>query len=392
MSIAQTVAQQIRESSWIRRMFEEGIRLRAERGAENVFDYSLGNPDPEPPVAVMAAAKALVLENRPRSHAYMPNAGFPEVRAVLAARLAQATGLPYSADHVLMTVGAAGALNTLLKAVLDPGDEVIVLAPFFPEYRFYIENHGGRMVLVETREDFTLDLDRIAAALGPRTKAVLLNSPNNPTGAIYSEGPLRALAALLARQAPAALVISDEPYKAILYDGNAQPELAPLMPRTVIASSWSKQWAVPGERIGYLAISPTIAEAGALAAACTFAHRTLGFVNAPALWQLVVAQVPDACVDVALYQQKLDLLCSALRRIGYEFTRPKGAFYVFPRTPLADDVVFIQLLRAEGILAVPGSGFGRAGHMRLSLMLPFGAIERSLTGFANAYRIAKQRA
>ncbi|HQF37533.1 MAG TPA: pyridoxal phosphate-dependent aminotransferase [Opitutaceae bacterium] len=392
MSIAQTVAQQIRESSWIRRMFEEGIRLRAERGAENVFDYSLGNPDPEPPVAVMAAAKALVLENRPRSHAYMPNAGFPEVRAVLAARLAQATGLPYSADHVLMTVGAAGALNTLLKAVLDPGDEVIVLAPFFPEYRFYIENHGGRMVLVETREDFTLDLDRIAAALGPRTKAVLLNSPNNPTGAIYAEGPLRALAALLARQAPAALVISDEPYKAILYDGNAQPELAPLMPRTVIASSWSKQWAVPGERIGYLAISPTIAEAGALAAACTFAHRTLGFVNAPALWQLVVAQVPDACVDVALYQQKLDLLCSALRRIGYEFTRPKGAFYVFPRTPLADDVVFIQLLRAEGILAVPGSGFGRAGHMRLSLTLPFGAIERSLTGFANAYRIAKQRA
>lgn len=388
MSIAKVITQQIRESSWIRRMFEEGIRLKAERGASKVFDYSLGNPDPEPPAAVMDAARAIVLENRPRSHAYMPNAGFPEVRAALAARLAHATGLPYSSEHVLMTVGAAGALNTLLKAVLDPGDEVIVLAPFFPEYRFYIENHGGRMVLVETREDFTLDLDRIAAALGPRTKAILLNSPNNPTGAIYSEGSLRALAALLSRQAPTALVISDEPYKAILYDGNTQPELASILSRTVIASSWSKQWAVPGERIGYLAISPTIEEASALASACTFAHRTLGFVNAPALWQLVVAQVPDACVDVSLYQQKLDLLCSALRRAGYELTRPKGAFYVFPRTPLADDVQFSQLLQAEGILAVPGCGFGRPGHMRLSLTLPLGDIERSLPGFANAYQKA----
>jgi aspartate aminotransferase len=386
MTIASTITQQLQNSSWIRRMFEEGIRLKAERGADKIFDFSLGNPDPEPPEAITKALQKIALENRPRSHAYMPNAGFPEVRETMAARMSRATGLPYTAEHILMTVGA---LNTLLKALLDPGDEVIVLAPFFTEYQFYIGNHGGSMVLVETKEDFSLDLDRIAAALTPRTKAILLNSPNNPTGAIYPEESLRALEALLSRQAPAVLVISDEPYKAIVYDGHKQPEVASLVSRTVIANSWSKQWAVPGERIGYLAISPNLPEAKELAAACTFAHRVLGFVNAPAIWQLVAASVEDACVDVALYQEKMDLLCGTLTRIGYAFTRPKGSFYVFPQTPLADDVAFIQLLQEEGILAVPGQGFGRAGHMRLSLTLPLDDIERSLPGFEKAFQKAK---
>jgi aspartate aminotransferase len=389
MTIARTITQQLQSSSWIRRMFEEGIRLKAERGADKVFDFSLGNPDPEPPEAIAQALQKVASENRQRSHAYMPNAGFPAVREIMAARMVRATGLPYTAEHILMTVGAAGALNTLLKAILDPGDEVIVLAPFFPEYRFYIGNHGGSMVLVETKADFSLDLGRIAAALTPRTKAILLNSPNNPTGAIYPEESLRALETLLSRQAPTVLVISDEPYKAIVYDGYRQPEVASLLSRTVIANSWSKQWAVPGERIGYLAISPNLPEARELAAACTFAHRVLGFVNAPAIWQLVAARVENACVDVALYQQKMDLLCSTLARIGYAFTRPKGAFYVFPQTPLADDVAFIQLLQDEGILAVPGRGFGRAGHMRLSLTLPLNDIERSLPGFERAFQKAK---
>lgn len=389
MTIARTITQQLQSSSWIRRMFEEGIRLKAERGVDKVFDFSLGNPDPEPPETIAKALQKIAAENRPRSHAYMPNAGFPAVRETMAARLARATGLPYTAEHILMTVGAAGALNTLLKAILDPGDEVIVLAPFFPEYQFYIGNHGGSMVLVETKEDFSLDLNRIAAALTPRTKAILLNSPNNPTGAIYPEESLRALEALLSQQAPAVLVISDEPYKAIVYDGYKQPEVASILSRTVIANSWSKQWAVPGERIGYLAISPNLPEAGELAAACTFAHRVLGFVNAPAIWQLVAANVEDACVDVALYQQKMDLLCGTLDRIGYAFTKPKGAFYIFPQTPLADDVAFIQLLQEEGILAVPGRGFGRAGHMRLSLTLPLDDIERSLASFERAFQKAK---
>ncbi len=389
MPISQLITQQIQHASWIRRMFEEGIRLKAERGAENIFDYTLGNPDPEPPKPIMDALQRVVMENRPRSHAYMPNAGFPEVRAAMAARMSKATGLTYTADHILMTVGAAGALNTLLKALLDPGDEVIVLAPFFSEYQFYIGNHGGKMVLVETREDFSLDVAAVEAALSPRTKAILLNSPNNPTGAIYSEESLAELEALLARKAPTALVISDEPYKVITYDGHRQPEIAAILRNTVIVNSWSKQWAVPGERIGYIAISPRVDDARELAAACTFTHRTLGFVNAPAIWQWVAKEVEDACVDIREYQRKLDLLCGALTRFGYTFTRPKGSFYVFPQTPIADDVAFVQLLQEEGVLAVPGRGFGRAGHIRLSLTLPMSDVERSLPGFEKAIRRAR---
>jgi len=389
MPISKTISQQIQNASWIRRMFEEGIRLKAERGAENIFDFTLGNPDPEPPQPVLDALRKVTQENQPRSHAYMPNAGFPEVREAMAARMSRATGLPYTAEHILMTVGAAGAINTLMKAILDPGDEVIVLAPFFTEYQFYITNHGGSMVVVDTREDFSLDLDRIAAALTPRTKAILLNSPNNPTGAIYSEASLRGLEELLARKAPTVLVVSDEPYKAIVYDGRRQPEVASILTQTVIANSWSKQWAIPGERIGYLAISPRIPNAKGLASACTFTHRVLGFVNAPAIWQWVAKEVEDACVDVDLYQRKLDLLCGALTRFGYTFTKPHGSFYVFPQTPIPDDVAFVQMLGDEGVLAVPGAGFGRSGHMRLSLTLPMGDIERSLPGFEKAILKAK---
>jgi len=389
MFISATVSQQIQKASWIRRMFEEGIRLKAERGAENIFDFTLGNPDPEPPQVVMDALQKVVSTNRKRSHAYMPNAGFPEVRAAMAERMSKATGLAYTAEHILMTVGAAGAINTLLKAILDPGDEVMVLAPYFGEYLFYINNHGGTMVVAETKADFSLDLSAIEAALTSRTKAILLNSPNNPTGAIYSEASLVALEGLLAQKAPGVMVISDEPYKVITYDGHKQPEVASLLTNTVIVNSWSKQWAVPGERIGYIAISPRIPQAKELAAACTFTHRTLGFVNAPAIWQWVAKEVDYACVDITEYQVKVDTLCDALARFGYTFTKPKGSFYVFPQTPIADDVAFVQMLQDEGVLAVPGAGFGRSGHMRLSLTLPLGDIERSLPGFQKAIARAK---
>ncbi len=385
MPVSTTVAQQLQNASWIRRMFEEGIKLKAERGAENVYDFSLGNPDPEPPQPVMDALRKVVAENHLRSHAYMANAGFPEVRAAMAARLSRATGLDYTAGHILMTVGAAGALNALLKAILDPGDEVVILAPYFAEYLFYISNHGGKAVVAETRQDFTLDLDAVAAVLSPRTKAILINTPNNPTGAVYSIADLKALEILLSERAPQALVISDEPYKAILYDGNRQPEVSSHITRSVVVNSWSKQWAVPGERIGYLAISPRVAEADELAGACAFTQRVLGFVNAPAIWQWVAREVEDASVELAPYQEKLDLLCEAFTRIGYRFTRPGGSFYVFPQTPIPDDVAFVQMLQEEGILAVPGRGFGRAGHIRLSLTLPLDELKRSLPGFERAF-------
>jgi aspartate aminotransferase len=372
-------------SSWIRRMFEIGIQLRKERGAENVFDFSLGNPEVEPPAAVLDALRQVVSESRPHAHGYMPNAGFPEARAAIASHLAERTGLPFSAQDILMTNGAAGAINTVLKAVLDPGDEVIVLSPYFPEYRFYIENHGGRLVTVETDERFQPDIDAIAAAITPRTKALILNSPNNPTGVVYSAEVLRRLDRIIP---DSMLVISDEPYRPLTFDGLKPPETFGLLRRAVVAWSWSKAMAIPGERIGYLAIPPHLPEAAELRNACTFANRILGFINAPAIWQLVVARVPGATVDVSQYQEKRDLLCDALRAMGYEAPRPQGSFYVFPRTPLADDIAFIRLLQAEGILAVPGTGFGRGGYMRLSLTISKDDLLRSLPGFQRAIKRA----
>jgi aspartate aminotransferase len=381
MSISRTIAGQMERSSWIRRMFEIGVQLRRERGAENVFDFTLGNPEVEPPEAVLEALRRVVAENRPHSHGYMPNAGYPEVREVLARGLAARTNLPFETGDVILTNGAAGAINTVLKSILDPGDEVILLNPHFPEYRFYVENHGGRVVFVETDEQFQPDLDRIALAITPRTKALILNSPNNPSGAVYSAATLHDLNLLIRDPM---MVISDEPYRSLTYDGLTPPEVPALVERSVVAFSWSKAMAIPGERIGYLALSPLLAERVALRDACTFANRILGYINAPAIWQWVVGQVPDATVDVQPYQEKRDLLCDALSQMGYHAPRPQGSFYIFPKTPVADDVAFIQLLQQEGILAVPGTGFGRPGYMRLSLTLPMQDIQRSLPGFQRA--------
>jgi aspartate aminotransferase len=386
MSISQTIARQLEQSSWIRRMFEIGIELRRTRGAENVFDFSLGNPEVEPPAAVIEALHRVAAEDRPHSHGYMPNAGIPEVRAAIARSLAERTGLAFSAGDVIMTCGAAGAINTILKSVLDPGDEVIVLNPYFPEYRFYIENHGGRVRTVETGGDFELDPAVIARAITPRTKAIILNSPNNPTGAVYSAEALTELNRLI--RAPV-LAISDEPYRPLVYDGLKPPETLAILERSVLAWSWSKAMAIAGERIGYLALSPRLAEGAELRNACTFANRILGYINAPALWQRVVAEVPDATIDVGQYQEKRNLLCGALTAMGYDAPRPRGSFYVFPRTPIPDDVAFIRVLQKEGILAVPGTGFGRGGYMRLSLTITREEIERSLAGFERAIRAVR---
>jgi len=383
MSISKAIGEQMERASWIRRMFEIGLQLRQERGADNVFDFTLGNPDVDPPEAVIAALRRVVAENRPHSHGYMPNAGFPEVRATIAAGLAARTGLPFGAEHIIMTTGAAGAINTVLKSILDPGDEVIVLNPYFPEYRFYIENHGGRVVTMETDERFQPDIARIAAATTPRTKALILNTPNNPTGAMYGADVLWALNTIVREPM---IAISDEPYRPLTYDGLTPPETLSLIDRAVLTWSWSKAMAISGERIGYLAISPRLAEAGPLSNACTFANRILGYINAPAIWQWVVAQVPDATVEVAGYQARRDLLCDALCGMGYDAPRPQGSYYVFPKTPIPDDVAFIRRLQDEGILAVPGAGFGRGGYMRLSLTIPLRDIERSLPGFERAIK------
>ena len=385
MIVAGRITEQLEGASWIRRMFEEGARLKAERGAENIFDFTIGNPVIAPPEEVTAALRRIAAESPPGSHGYMANAGYAEVREVIAGRLGRTTGLPFTAGHILMTPGSSGAINTVLRAILEPGDEVIVPVPCFSEYRFYVENHGGRMAPVETGEAFELDVGRIARAVTARTKAIILNSPHNPTGVVYSAEVLRELEALLSGLDQPVTVISDEPYKELVYDGLKPPEIASVITRAVIAYSWSKAFAIAGERIGYLAISPRLPGAEALSHACTFTQRTLGFVNASAIWQWVVAEAVDAEVDVAPYQENRDLLCEGLARIGYQLIKPQGAFYVFPKTPVPDDKAFVARLQQEGILAVPGSGFGRAAHMRLSLTVARSTIEAALPGFERVY-------
>jgi aspartate aminotransferase len=370
-------------------MFEEGARLKQERGADKIFDFTLGNPEIEPPPAVLAAARRVLESAAPHLHAYMPNAGHPKVREAVARRVSKATGLPYTANHILMTVGAGGALNTVLKALLDPGDEVITVAPFFAEYVFYAENHGGRLVVVPPKADLTPDVAALEAAITPRTRAILVNSPNNPSGVIYPQSTFVELEAMLGRADHPIVVISDEPYRALVFDDVAVPEVPPLITRTIVAMSWSKSLAIPGERIGYLAFSPRLPEAAALFEACTFTSRVLGFVNAPALWQWVVAEVGDQVIDVAPYREKRDLMYEGLTRIGYQCVKPQGAFYVFPRTPIDDDVAFVRLLAEEGVLAVPGAGFGMPGHIRISLTVERDTVVRALPGFERAFKKAK---
>jgi len=391
MPIAKSVSAQLGRSSWIRRMFEEGAELRRTRGAENVFDFTLGNPDVEPPAQVIETLRRVVAKNRMGSHGYMPNAGFPEVRQAMAAKLSRETGLPFTPEDVLMTSGAAGACNVFLKSILDPGDEVIVLVPFFPEYEFYITNHGGRMVTVETDDSCLPDVERIAAAITPRTRAIIVNTPNNPTGRVYPEQVLRDLDAVLARAEQPITVVSDEPYKTLVYDGKHQPEVASFITNTVICNSWSKSQGLAGERVGYLALSPRLPDLPALRAACTFSNRVLGFVNASAIWQLVMLEAADATIDKSGYEHKRNVLCDALAAIGYNVRPPEGAFYVFLKTPIPDDIEFIRVLAAEGVLTVPGTGFGRPGYIRLSLTVPLNTIQRSIPGLERAFNTVQKR-
>jgi aspartate aminotransferase len=389
MAVAKSIAEQLERASWIRRMFEEGARLKKERGEDNIFDFTLGNPEVEPPALTLATLRRVVEKGQLRSHGYMPNPGFPEVRAAIADKLRREVGLPFAAEHVCMTTGAAAACNVILKSILDPGDEVILLAPFFAEYPFYVGNHGGRVVMVETDAECLPDVELIAAAITPRTRGIILNTPNNPSGRVYPAALLRDLGTMLARLPNPPLVISDEPYKSLVYDGVPVAEVASLIAQTAICFSWSKSQALAGERIGFLALSPRLPDWPQMAAACTFANRTLGFVNAPALWQLVMAEAADACVDVTLYQHKRDVFCAGLAAAGYEVRRPEGGYYIFLKTPIPDDVSFVGLLVKQGVLAVPGTGFGRGGYIRLSITVPLDTIERALPAFQRALQAAR---
>ncbi|MDK9709161.1 MAG: pyridoxal phosphate-dependent aminotransferase [Desulforhopalus sp.] len=381
------------KSSWIRKMFEEGARMKADHGAANVCDFSLGNPDAPPPPQYNEVIQEIIKDTSPGVHSYMPNGGYPWVREAIAGRMSAEQQIAISNGDMLMTCGAAGGLNIVLKAILNPGDEVIILAPYFVEYGFYIDNHGGVAKIVKTDEEFNLDLEAIEAAISEKTKAIIINSPNNPCGQIYSAEALWALGELLTlagdRLDSTIYLIADEPYRKIIFDGHEVPSIFTAYRNSIVVSSYSKDLSLPGERIGYLAVHPEIDEKASLLDALTLANRILGFVNAPALMQRVVAELQDASVDISLYARRKEMICAILSDAGYDFTPPKGAFYVFPKTPLADDVRFVSLLLEEKILTVPGIGFGSPGHMRIAFCVPGEVIARSAEGFKRALAKAK---
>lgn len=387
MTVARKMHDFAERSSWIRKMFEEGAKMKAQFGPENVFDFSLGNPDVPPPLRFFEVLRELALHDKPGAHAYMPNGGYPYVREALAHRLSVEQGVDIDHGEVLMTCGAAGALNLVMKALLDPGDEVIILSPFFVEYEFYIDNHGGKSRIVSTDDAFNLDLRKIEEALNEKTKIVLINSPNNPTGQIYSRESIEQLGRLLEsyseRLCSTIYLVSDEPYRKIVYDDCEVPSIMAASKNSIIVSSYSKDLSLPGERIGYLAVHPEIKQRQLLLDSLTLANRILGFVNAPALMQRVVEQLQDVTVDTTIYARRRKKFCAVLDDAGLEYIRPKGAFYIFPRTPV-DDVEFCTILQQEKILAVPGRGFGAPGFMRLAYCVDDLVIERSAEAFKRA--------
>jgi aspartate aminotransferase len=385
MPVAEKIAGFIERSSWIRAMFEAGAKLKAEKGEENVYDFSLGNPNLDPPAAFYQVMERLVKQHGVTYHGYMPNAGYPSVRAKVAEHLSRIHGVPFTADEIIMTVGAAGALNIALKAIVDPGAEVVVPQPYFVEYDFYLDNHGGVVKRVPTREDFGLDVEAVAEAIGEKTCAVLINTPNNPTGAVYSEENLRQLAQALTqageRLGRPIYLICDEPYREIVYDGLTVPSLFALYPHTIVVTSFSKSLSLAGQRIGYAAVHPQIADHDLLLGGMTLANRILGFVNAPAIMQLAVAELLEETCDVAAYARNRELICQVLDQAGFEYVKPQGAFYVFPKSPEADDVAFAKKALEENLLLVPGSGFFGPGHFRIAFCCAPEVIERSAEAF-----------
>ncbi len=393
MAISAKMRRFAENSSWIRKMFEEGGRLKKLHGEENVFDFSLGNPNVPPPDIVRQKLIELAGSEEPGAHGYMPNAGLPSTRAALSSYLCGEYCVSMAQDLIVATCGAAGGLNIIFKALLDAGDEVMCPAPYFVEYGFYADNHGGVLKPVPVLPDFTLDLDRMEREITEKTKVVLINSPNNPTGQVYSDQSLAALGRILdakSRQFGHVIyLVSDEPYRKIVYDDCCVPCVFQYYPNSLITSSYSKDLSLPGERIGFVAVGPAAEDAEGIVEALAMANRILGFVNAPAMMQRLVVELQGMCVDIGIYKKKRDRLVSALSGFGYELTVPRGAFYLFPRTPIPDDVQFVRLLLDENILVVPGSGFGGPGHFRVAYCVDDRTIEGSLPGFERAFKRAK---
>jgi aspartate aminotransferase len=366
-------------------MFEEGAELKARHGAENVFDLSLGNPVMEPPPEFHEELRRLAENPLPGMHRYMANAGYAETRAAVAARLSRETKINFTSSDIVMTCGAAGALNVVLKAILNPGDGVVLLAPYFPEYANYIDNHGGIARVVATDEGFLPRFDVLEDGIGAKTRAVVINFPNNPTGVVYGDKVIRKLGQLLSRKSTECgreiFLISDEPYRRLVYDGLVCPHVWTHYQSSIVVSSHSKDLAIPGERIGYIAVHPATSQREELINGLIYCNRTLGYVNASALMQRVVTGLQSVTVPIEEYQRKRDFLYQHLTSFGYSVVKPRGAFYMFPKSPAEDDVTFVKELQQHLVLAVPGCGFGTPGYFRLSYCVSDRTLAGSLDGF-----------
>ena len=375
----------------IRKMFEEGALLKKKYGEDNVYDFSIGNPDLDPPSEVVEAIEEIAADTSPMCHGYMPNPGYMQARQAMAEKTSLEQGTAVPADCVIMSVGAAGAMNCVFKALLNVGDEVIVPAPYFAEYGHYCANHGGTLRPVLTKNDFSLDTDAIKAALTEKTAAVIINSPNNPTGRIYSREEIQALSAVLTAHGEKTgrypYIVCDEPYRAITYGGKKVAPVFPEYRQAVVVTSFAKNLSVPGERIGYIAVNPASDDASEMVAACILATRILGFVNAPAFFQKVIARSWNARCDYSLYEKRCREIMEIMDYAGLQYAKPEGAFYLFVKVPEGwngDDMAFTEHLKKFNILCAPGTGFGGKGWFRISYCVAEKTILNSKEAFYKA--------
>lgn len=401
-TVTNEIARAMAGSSFIRKMFEKGLELKRQFGADAVCDFSLGNPDVPPPPKtrdeLIRLADAAV---QPLGLGYCPNAGIPSVRETMAGFLSRQQETPVAAKDVVMTVGAAGAMVSFFRAVVEPGDEIITPAPYFVEYGSYCGHFGGVLKTVPSLPpDFMPDVKGIAAAITPKTRAIIVNSPNNPTGCIYPRAVLQEVAALVEAEnarreaepgARPLFLLSDEPYRAFAFDGETVPAVLPLTKWACVLGSFSKTLSLAGERIGYFVANPAMPGQSALMQAVTLTNRTLGYVNAPVIGQRLAAALVDETVDLDVYDRRRKLMAKVLTEAGVAFALPKGAFYFFAKSPVADDVAFVDALVKERILVVPGSGFGFAGYVRICCSVDEAIIARSAEGFRRAVQSFRTR-
>ncbi len=385
--IADKMVSFVNNSSAIRAMFEEGKRLAAIYGAENVYDFSLGNPNVPAPAEVETAIKEILAEeDSTYVHGYMSNSGYEDVRAVIAESINRRFDTKFTEQNIIMTVGAAGGLNVILKTLLNPGDEVLTFAPYFGEYRSYVGNYDGVLVVVSPNtETFQPNLTEFEEKITKKTKAVIVNTPNNPTGVVYSEETIKKLAAILEKKQQEfgtdIYLISDEPYRELAYDGVEVPYLTKYYRNTIVGYSFSKSLSLPGERIGYLVIPDELSDSEQVLAAANVATRILGFVNAPSLMQRVAAKCIDAKCNVKAYNKNRELLYTSLVSYGYECIKPEGAFYLFVKSPTADEKIFCEAAKKYNILIVGGSSFACPGYVRIAYCVGYDTIVKALPGF-----------